>query len=128
VQPKVSRDRTQPLGINVRVARRCCDTLMAKKRPHVAQVGSALVEKERGGRMPQGMSGNNRHPRVIYRGRNAHRDGSETLSSVVAAWFSSSLIARSPRETMPTRRLSRASTARRRIWCFSMTRSASSVS
>ena len=38
---------------------------MAKKRLHVAQVGSALVEKERGGRMPQGMSENNRHPRTL---------------------------------------------------------------
>jgi hypothetical protein len=39
----------------VRVARGCCDTLMAQERL-VAQVGSALVEKERRGRMPQGMS------------------------------------------------------------------------
>jgi hypothetical protein len=31
----------------------------------VAQVSSALVEEERGGRMPQGMSGNDWHPRAL---------------------------------------------------------------
>jgi hypothetical protein len=31
----------------------------------VTRLGSALVKKERGGRMPQGMSGNNRHPRAL---------------------------------------------------------------
>ena len=65
VQPEVSHDRTQPLAIDVRVARGCCDTLMAKEGLHVAQVGSPLVEKERGGRMPQGMGGNDRHPRAL---------------------------------------------------------------
>jgi len=54
VQPEVSNDRAQPLGIDVRVAHGCCDTLMAQERPHVAQVGSSLVEQERGGRMTQG--------------------------------------------------------------------------
>ena len=49
----------------MRVARGCCHALMPKKRLHVAQVGSALVEKERRGRMPQGMSGNDRHPRAL---------------------------------------------------------------
>ena len=29
VQPEVSHDRAQPLAIDVRVARGCCDTLMA---------------------------------------------------------------------------------------------------
>jgi hypothetical protein len=38
---------------------------MAQERLHVAQIGSTLVEEERGGRMPQGMSGNNRHPRAL---------------------------------------------------------------
>ena len=32
-------DRAQPLGIDVRVARGCCDTFMAQERLHVAQVG-----------------------------------------------------------------------------------------
>jgi hypothetical protein len=63
VQPEVSDERAQPLGIDVRVARGCCDALMAEERLHVAQVGSALVEKEGGGRMTQRMSGNNRHAR-----------------------------------------------------------------
>jgi hypothetical protein len=67
VQPKVSDLRAQPLGIDVRVARGCCDTLMAQERLHVAQVGSPLVEKERGGHMPQGMSGNDWHPRARRR-------------------------------------------------------------
>ena len=65
VQPEVSDDRAQPLGINVRVARRCRDALMAQEGLDVAQVGSALVEKEGGGRMAQGMSGNNRHARAL---------------------------------------------------------------
>jgi hypothetical protein len=56
VQPEVSHDRAQPLGIDVRVARGCCDTLMAQEGLYVAQVGSPLVEQERGGRMPQGMA------------------------------------------------------------------------
>jgi hypothetical protein len=38
---------------------------MAEERLDVAQVGSALVEKERRGRMPQGMSGNDWHPRAL---------------------------------------------------------------
>ena len=38
---------------------------MAQECLDVAQVGSALVEKESRGRMPQGMSGNNRHPRTL---------------------------------------------------------------
>ena len=65
VRPEVSHDRAQPLGIDVRVARGRCDALMAQEGLHVAQVGSALVEEEGGGRMPQGMSGNNRHPRAL---------------------------------------------------------------
>jgi hypothetical protein len=65
VQPEVSDECAQPLGIDVRVARGCCDALMAQERLHVAQIGSTLVEEERGGRMPQGMSGNNRHPRAL---------------------------------------------------------------
>jgi hypothetical protein len=65
VQAEVSDDRAQPLGINVGVARRCRDTLMAEERLDVAQVGSPLVEKESRGRMTQGMSGNNRHPRTL---------------------------------------------------------------
>ena len=32
VQPEVSHERTQPLGINVRVARSCCNTLMDEER------------------------------------------------------------------------------------------------
>jgi hypothetical protein len=46
VQAEVSDDRAQPLGINVGVARRCRDALMAEERLDVAQVGSPLVEKE----------------------------------------------------------------------------------
>jgi hypothetical protein len=65
MQPKVSHERAQPLGIDVRVTRGGCDTLMAQERLHVGQVGSALVKKERGGRMTQRMSGNNRHPRTL---------------------------------------------------------------
>jgi hypothetical protein len=65
VQPEISHDRAQPLGIDVRVARGCCDALMAQERLDVAQVGSALVEKERGGRMPQVARGNNQRPRAL---------------------------------------------------------------
>jgi hypothetical protein len=65
VQAEVSDDRAQPLGINVGVARRCRDTLMAEECLHVAQVGSPLVEKESRSRMTQGMSGNNWHPRTL---------------------------------------------------------------
>jgi hypothetical protein len=65
VQAEVSDDRAQPLGINVGIARGRGDTLMAQEGLDVAQVGSALVEKEGSGRMPQGMSGNNRHPRAL---------------------------------------------------------------
>jgi hypothetical protein len=38
---------------------------MAQERLDVAQVGSALVEKERSGRMPQRVRGNNRQPRAL---------------------------------------------------------------
>jgi hypothetical protein len=64
-QPEVSNERAQPLGIDVRVTRGGCDTLMTKEGLNVAKVGSALVENERGGRMPQGMGGNDRHPRAL---------------------------------------------------------------
>ena len=37
----------------------------SQKRLDVAQVGSALVEKEGGGRMPQGVSGNDWYPRAL---------------------------------------------------------------
>ena len=57
MQPEVSHERAQPLGIDVRVTRGGCDTLMAQERLDIAQVGSALVEQERGGRMTQRMSG-----------------------------------------------------------------------
>jgi hypothetical protein len=40
---------------------------MAQERLDVAQVGSALIEEEGGGRMPQGKSGNNGHPRALAR-------------------------------------------------------------
>ena len=65
MQPEVSDDRAESLGIHVRVARGGCDALMAQEGLDVAQVGSALVEKECRGRMPQGMSGNDRHPRTL---------------------------------------------------------------
>ena len=65
MQPEVSHDRAQPLGIDVRVARGCCDTLMAQECLHVAQVGSAFVEQERRRRMPKGMCGNDRHPSTL---------------------------------------------------------------
>ena len=55
MQPEASDKRAQPLGIDVGVASGCCDTFMAQKRLDVAQVGSALVEEEGGGRMPQGL-------------------------------------------------------------------------
>jgi hypothetical protein len=38
---------------------------MAQEGLHVAQVGSALVEKECRGRVPQGMGGDDRHPRSL---------------------------------------------------------------
>jgi len=50
MQPEVSHERAQPLGIDVRVTRSGCDTLMAQERLDIAQVGSALVEQEGGGR------------------------------------------------------------------------------
>jgi hypothetical protein len=62
VQPEVSHDGAQPLGIDVRVARRL-DTLMASRSACTSR--RLLVEKERRGCMPQGMSGNNRHPRSL---------------------------------------------------------------
>ena len=65
MEPEASHDRAQPLGINVGVARGGGDTLMAQERLDVAQVGSPLVKQESGGRMPQGMSGNDRHPRAL---------------------------------------------------------------
>jgi hypothetical protein len=65
VQPEVSDERAQPLGIDVRVPRGGCDALMAQERLDVAQVGSALVEEERGGRMTQGVRGDNRYPRAL---------------------------------------------------------------
>jgi hypothetical protein len=42
VQSEISDERAQPLAIDVRVARGCCDAFMAEKRLDVAQVGSAL--------------------------------------------------------------------------------------
>jgi hypothetical protein len=65
MQPEVSHERAQPLGIDVRVTRGGCDTLMAHEPLDIAQVGSALVEQEGGDRMTQRMSGNNRHPRTL---------------------------------------------------------------
>jgi len=65
VQPEVSVDRAEPLRIDVRVARGCCEALMAQERLHVAQVGSALVQQQGGGRMPQRVGGNYRHPRAL---------------------------------------------------------------
>jgi hypothetical protein len=65
VQAEVSDDRAQPPGMNVGVAHRCRDTLMAEERLHVAQVGSPLVEKESRGRMTKRMSGNHWHPRTL---------------------------------------------------------------
>lgn len=49
--------------------------------------------------------------------------GCETLSSVCPLWALSTWVARSPSETMPTRRLSRSSTGMRRI-CLSRIRAA----
>jgi hypothetical protein len=40
VQAEVSDDRAQPPGMNVGVARRCRDTLMAEERLHVAKIGT----------------------------------------------------------------------------------------
>ena len=61
MEPEVCDDRAESLAIHVRVTRGGCDALMAQEGLHVAQVGSALIEKECRGRMPQGMSGNDRH-------------------------------------------------------------------
>jgi hypothetical protein len=61
VQPEVSHDGAQPLGIDVRVARRL-DTLMPRS---ACTSRRLLVEKERRGCMPQGMSENDRHPRSL---------------------------------------------------------------
>jgi hypothetical protein len=61
----VSHDHAQPLGINVRVARGYCDALMAQERLHVTQVGSRLVEQERGGRLTQRVRGNDWHLRAL---------------------------------------------------------------
>ena len=55
MQPEVSHERAQALGIDVGVARGRCDTFMAQERLDVAKVGSALVEEEGGGGMPQGL-------------------------------------------------------------------------
>ena len=44
VQPEVSDQGAEPLGIDVRVASRCCQALVPKKRLHVTQIGPALVE------------------------------------------------------------------------------------
>ena len=65
MEPEVSDERAQQHGIDVRVARGCCDTLMAEELLDVTRVSSALVEKERGDRMPQGMSGNDWHSRAL---------------------------------------------------------------
>ena len=40
---------------------------MPKKRLHVTQVGTALVEEQRRGRMPKWMSGNDWHPSSLAR-------------------------------------------------------------
>ena len=61
-QPEVPDQRAKPLGIDLRVTCRCCQTLMPKEGLDVTQVGSALVEQQRRGCMPQGMGGNDRHP------------------------------------------------------------------
>jgi hypothetical protein len=47
MEPEVSDDRAEPLAIHVRVASGCCDALMAKEGLHVAQVGTALIERRR---------------------------------------------------------------------------------
>ena len=65
MEPEVFDDRAESLGIHVRVTRGSCDALMAQEGLHIAQVGSALVEKECRGRMPQGMRGDDRHPRAL---------------------------------------------------------------
>ena len=65
MEPEVCDDRAESLGIHVRVTRGGCDALMAQEGLHVAQVGSAFVEEECRGRMPQGMRGNDRHPRTL---------------------------------------------------------------
>ena len=51
MESEVCDDRAESLRIHVRVTRGCCDTLMAQEGLDVAQVGSALVEKECRGRM-----------------------------------------------------------------------------
>ena len=86
IQPEVSHERAQPLGIDVRVTRGCCDTLMAQERLDIAQVGSALVEQEGGGRMAQRMSGNNRHPRTLAGELEACVEGLVAKGRAVPAW------------------------------------------
>jgi hypothetical protein len=46
MEPEVSNDCAESLGIHVRVTRGGCDALMAQKGLDVAQVGSAFVEEE----------------------------------------------------------------------------------
>ena len=75
MQSEVSHERAQPLGINVRVARGCCNTLMTEERLDVEQVGSALVKKEGGGRIPQGVSGNDWYPRALAGELEAYVEG-----------------------------------------------------
>jgi hypothetical protein len=41
--------------------------LVPKKRLHITQVGSALVEQQRRGRMPKRMGGNDRDPSAFAR-------------------------------------------------------------
>jgi hypothetical protein len=48
---------------------------MPKKRLHVTQVGTALVEKERRGRMPKWMRGNDRHSSSLAGELNAGVEG-----------------------------------------------------
>ena len=65
MEPEVCDDRAESLAIHVRITRSGRDALIAQERLDVAQVGSAFVEEECRSRMPQGMGGNDWHPRAL---------------------------------------------------------------
>ena len=86
MEPEVCDDGAESLGIHVRVTRGCGDALMAEERLDVAQVGSALIEKECRGRMPQGMSGDDRHPCTLAGELEPYVEGLVAKGRAVPAW------------------------------------------
>ena len=80
VQPDIADQGAKTLGIDVGVTRRRGDALVSQEGLHVTQVGSAFVEKERGGGMPQGMSRNYRHSSALAGELDAG------IESLIAKW------------------------------------------